>query len=423
MYYGKNYQYEEMMMTLTKILLTLIVFVCIERSNAQIVEFHQKDTSDINKTYYRYNNWSFKFQYGGHLPTGVESLANIEANPYTVYEFRFGVDGYGRRKWHQLFNFPEYGLGFYQAVFIPNNNSLGNPNAIYLFFNAPFKRWENTSLNYDVSVGLSYNFLGYDPEQNPEQTAIGSNENVHFAFMLEYAFPFSDKFESSVGLGFTHFSNGRSRTPNKGVNLVSLIAKLNYNAKPRIPGNPKNSEIARRPTFIRHQLPTFHSFFEYAFAFSGGVTTSVENIEDRELRYGAASVTFDTYWNYGYIGKAALGLDFFYDGSLVEEYASDYGGSTTLVPTSKTYYFGIHFGHELMVHRWVLITDVGFTFRDVKGRGTWFTRVGFKYQLTRHMFLKGALKTPGGFIADFIEWGVGFNVFSKKKFLKDIDAF
>ena len=176
------------------------------QANSQILEFHRKDTTDQNKTYPRYRDLEFKFQYGVHAPTGVDELEEtVEANPFTATELRIGWKGYGRRKWHRFYKCPTYGLGLYQATFIPQENSLGNPSAIYAFFHAPFKRWKKTSFDYDIGIGLSYNFIGYDPETNPNQTAIGSEHNVYFNASFEYAFPISDRFNMTAGLNFTHF--------------------------------------------------------------------------------------------------------------------------------------------------------------------------------------------------------------------------
>jgi hypothetical protein len=138
----------------------LIVFICsISASDAQILEFHKKDTIDENKMLPRYRDLQIKFQYGLHAPTGVDELRKtIEEHPFRALELRFGWKGYGRKRWHQFYNFPTYGLGFYQATFTPQKNILGNPSALYTFFHAPFKRWKNSSFDYDIGVGISYNF-------------------------------------------------------------------------------------------------------------------------------------------------------------------------------------------------------------------------------------------------------------------------
>ncbi len=412
-------------LTLSSKLITDLLFVVIltilsalpYKSNGQIFEFYQKDTTDQNHHYPRYSFLELKIHYGAHLPTGVDELQNtVESNPFTATEIRLGWKGYGRRMWHQLYSYPTYGVGLYQATFVPQESILGNPSAIYGFFNAPIKRWKNSAINYDVGAGLSYNFIGYDPESNPSQRAIGSEFNVYFNVQFEYEFLLSKRMDMAVGFDFTHFSNGRSRTPNKGVNLVSLSTGIKYNQYPYIKKQGRQKGAPLRPDFIDQKLPEFHGFWEFYLFVNGGIATSSDNIQNRELYYGAGSIGVDVGRHLGYISKIVLGFDYFYDGSLQEEYAEDYGGIDN-VPTSLLSYPGVHIGHELMFYRFALITHYGHTFKKIKGRGNWYLRVGLKYDLGKHFFTRVTLKTPGGFEADFIEWGVGFTFYSKKRYL------
>ena len=177
-------------------------------------------------------------------------------------------------------------------------------------------------------------------------------------------------------------------------------------------------DLEIQPEFIWHDLPKFHGFWEYYFSASGGVTTSVDNIENRDLYYGAGSLQLDVARHLAYISKITFGFDYFFDGSLAEEYADEYGGKDN-VPNSKLSYPGIHVGHELMIHRFTILVHYGRTFEDIKGRGNWYARVGGRYDITQNFFAKVALKTPGGFVADFIEWGLGVNFYSKKKYLEN----
>ena len=386
---------------------------------AQILEFHKKDTTDSNRSYPRYVDLELVIHGGVHAPTGVDELENtVEANPFTATEIRVGWKGYGRRKWHRFYHYPTYGVGWYQASFIPQENVLGNPSALYAFFHAPFKRWKKTAIAYDVGVGVSYNFLGYDPEKNPEQTAIGSEHNVYFNLAFDYDFPISYRFDMSAGINFTHFSNGRTRTPNKGVNLFAANVTLKYNFRPTIKNLGTQRDLPMKPEFIYHELPKFRGFWEYIIFANGGWTTSNDNIEDRDLYYGVGSAGFSVGRHLAYISKVVLGMDFFFDGSLKEDYAEDYGGMAN-VPNSKLSYPGIHIGHELMIHRVTIMVHYGRTFEDIKGRGNWYTRVGGRYDITKNFHARVALKTPGGFVADFIEWGLGVNFYSKKKYLED----
>ena len=150
---------------------------------SQPVAFHRSDSAYKTGIYPRYFVADVKVHYGRHATTGVDVLEQtIEKNPYSAFEARVGLQGYGWRAWHQLYRYPTWGLGIYQAFFIPQDNQLGNPSAIYMFFNKTLIGNERISAGYDFEFGISYNFLNYDPVDNPEQQAIGTAQNAHFRF-------------------------------------------------------------------------------------------------------------------------------------------------------------------------------------------------------------------------------------------------
>ncbi|MBB6463385.1 acyloxyacyl hydrolase [Flammeovirga kamogawensis] len=402
-------------MNYNKLLLGLLFFCVLHlKCNAQSLEFLKADTTDSNKTYPRQIFGQTKIHFGGHFSTGVDGLEEVENNYFSALELRVGWKGYGRKKWHQLFGYPTYGFGLYQATFFPEANILGNPSALYGFFNGPFKTYNKWSLNYDLGAGLAYDFFGYDPKNNPDQTAIGSDFNFYLTVSVEGNFKISRRLDGSAGLLFTHFSNGRTRTPNKGVNLYGANIGVKYYFNPYIPKKggvyiPKDKDP--REKNIHYDLPEFHPFWEYYTFVSGGVSTSPYNIEDQNKYYGTATWAVDVARNYSRKGKYGIGVDLFYDGSLVEEYQSQYPNG---VPNSKLFYPGIHVSHELMIHRFTVVTQVGVPLMNVEGRGGWYARVGGRYDVTKNIFAHLALKTPGGFIADFIEWGVGFRMYGKR---------
>ncbi|MBD0400160.1 acyloxyacyl hydrolase [Flammeovirga sp. EKP202] len=395
--------------------LTIFLFLSTLTIYAQTWDFLKADTTDANKTYPRQIFGQTKVHFGGHFSTGVDGLEEVERNYFSALELRVGWKGYGRKKWHKLFGYPNYGFGLYQATFFPEANILGSPSAMYGFFNAPFRRYKKWSLMYDLGVGLAYDFFGYDPKDNPDQTAIGSEFNVYFTVSVEGEFKISPRIDGTVGLLFTHFSNGRTRTPNKGVNLYGLNAGIKYNFNTYIPKKGSqfvDSKKDPRLAYIDHTFGEFKPFWEYYTFVAGGWSTSPYDIQDRELYYGVGTIAFDVARHYSYKGKYGIGIDVFHDGSLVEEYQSQYPNG---VPNSKLWYAGIHFSHELLIHRITLVTQVGIPFTNVEGRGGWYARVGGRYDFSRKFFAHLALKTPGGFIADFVEWGVGFRMYSNNK--------
>jgi hypothetical protein len=379
-------------------------------SFAQPLDFLRADTTNQGKIYPRYLVIDFKMHYGRHITTGVPILEQtIEQNPYHVAEFRLGVRGYGFKRWQQLYRYPVYGIGIYQAWFIPQNNRLGNPTSAFIFFNPRLLGKDKFSFGLDLESGLSFNFLNYDPVKNPDQIAIGSDLNIHFQLAAETAFRISRTMDASLGVGFTHFSNGRIRTPQRGINLYHACGRLRYNL-PAIKGRNGSAKTwpEKRPEYIRHEIPKFGGRWEYYGVLSAGLATPEEIWNNRNIHYFVASLSLDLARHYYYLGKAGIGLDFFHDRSMQEKYRY----IKTDLTMGDLSFWGFHLSHEIMIERFTLITQVGVTLanRDIEGK--WYGRFGMRIDISRHLFIRGTLKIPDGFKADFIEWGLGYSIYS-----------
>ncbi|MCH2046780.1 MAG: hypothetical protein MK212_21880, partial [Saprospiraceae bacterium] len=155
-------------------------------------------------------------------------------------------------------------------------------------------------------------------------------------------------------------------------------------------------------------LPEFKPFIEYYIAASGGITTTLETKQRRDLKYGAASITIDAVKHYSNAGKYGLGFDIFYDNSQQEKYDG--------INTDPKYlwWYGIHIGHELKVFRFAVITQVGYNLVDRISKGTIYSRISLRYDFSDKTFARIGLKTLNGAAADFIEWGLGFSINNKR---------
>jgi len=393
----------------------LIVVIGGQKLLSQPVDFLLADTTNQDKIYPRYFILDFKSQLGRHVTSGVKVLQeSIEQNPYSVFEFRFGIKGYGQEAWHQIFRYPTYGIGIYQAFFVPQNNQLGNPGAMYLFFNQHLLGNEKFYFGYDLAFGISYNFLNYHPDYNPEQMAIGTAQNIIFQLEAEAGFRILKRLDGAVGIGFTHFSNGRIRTPQRGINLYHLSGKLRYHmsALYRKEGL-KEGWPKVRPEHIHHVLPKFNPRWEFYVSPNVGITTPEEYPMwlDRSIHYMMASLDLSMAYHYTYFGKIGMGIDFFYDESLVEKQKNP----QISLSCGDKMYWGSHILHEFMIHRVRVVTHLGITLSQRDYKGKWFSRVGLRYDFAKHFYFRGLLKTPGGFKADWIEWGLGYAFYKDQK--------
>lgn len=381
--------------------------------NAQSFDFLKADTSDIKKDLPCYVVVETKYQYGSHKTTGVYELQEtVETNPFNTFEFRVGWRGYGRKRWQQLHNFTTYGVALHHVVFQPYDNILGNPTSISLYIDYPLLSTRYFWFGLDLAIGPAFGFKAYDPETNPNQKAIGSSVNLLFQPNLNLGFKVNKRFDIAVQAGLTHYSNGRLRTPNIGVNLKGFGLKAVYNIKPLYEGGRDASHLPDRPTNTKVVIPKHENYFEFMVSGGLGFTGSFDKYETKDdIYYGAMGLSIDAALKYSHISKVGIGYDIFFDGSLVEEYEIIENQD---IPFKDKMYSGIHISHEFLIHQFAVITQYGRTFKDIPGRGKSYLITGFRYDVSEKVFLKLFLKTPTKLIADFALFGVGFSLNSQK---------
>ena len=343
-----------------------------------------------------------RYQIGRLGDTKTAGIKYLEANPFQSLEVRYGRYGYGRKRWHLVHHYPTYGLGASQFFFKPSGNILGNPTTTYLFFNESVVRFRNSSLGYDFSMGLAYNWKPYNTQNNPDQLAIGSAITGFLGLALQYDFKLSDRFEGTLGTGIQHFSNGRMRSPNRGINLYGLNASIRYRLN--LPDASANKSELQK---INSPIERFRPCYEFYVVGSIGFVTTFQDRDNSGIYYMAGSASIDAARHYGYKGKYGVGFDWSYDESLKVEYRASYLAG---VPTHLLYWPGVHLSHEYMIHRWTFITQAGVNLKTVGDKGAGYGRVAFRYDLSKHIFLRVGLRVYKSIVSDFIEWGVGYSV-------------
>jgi len=358
------------------------------------------------ETYGFYNVIDIKYHHGVFLKNSG-SLDDIMDNPYDAVNIRVGFQSDGaRQKWDQIYGFPVYGVGFYSAYF--DGGELGSPQALYIFMRAPVKRWKNLTWNWELSAGLSYGFYAYDPNINPDQQIIGSEQNVYFNVATGLSYQIKNRWDITFDMDMTHFSNGSTRTPNIGVNLAGLALGARYNFNPVknfTKGIDKNYRPKTRAVFERKEIPKYLRHLEVILFGSVGGKTTTTQIYDGPT-YFISSASLDLAWAYHHVGKVGLGFDAFYESAL-----RDYPEHIEETSFSDLSYYGLHIAHYLKMYRLTLITQIGFNLSEhVSHKGNTYIQVGGSYDITENFFARAALKTRNGAVADFIEWGVGYRI-------------
>lgn len=147
---------------------------------------------------------------------------------YYSNSVKFGFSSLGNCWQDIYYGMPYAGIGIYYADFFRKDN-LGNPISIYGFQGGTIKDFNSVlSLNYEWNLGVSFNWEPFELGDNTNNIAIGSPLNVHFAVLAYLKWKLPSAWEVHLGTGLTHFSDGCTILPNKGINLISPFIEVAY---------------------------------------------------------------------------------------------------------------------------------------------------------------------------------------------------
>jgi hypothetical protein len=345
------------------------------------------DKGDILKNVYI----DSKLHYGFIIPHHNSIAYLLERHVYG-FEINISKPTYGRHIWEQLYRNPRTGMGY---VFFDygNDEVLGKVHALYGFMNIPVVRNKNDSrlLNYRISFGMSYLTRKFDVHENYLNTAIGSNINIYFRMGFDTRVPVSENFEILGEIGFTHCSNGKVKSPNYGLNVLSGSIGLSYFI----------NSTGRQRTVL--DLPEDYKRNWVSVIYSAGGKV-YDNLFGRH--YFISSFSFDYERNINIKRRIGLGADFFYDGSIREALADDGELNEDLANLFK---FGLHGSHTLIYNKLLMTVNVGrYLYSRYTDLSLFYSRLALRYKVGDHFLLNLSLKAHNA-KADFVEWGVGYH--------------
>lgn len=193
---------------------------------------------------------------GGVFATNDFVAGDNRIPNYTSFSLKYGLTSTGDDWVDRAYGMPYVGVGIYSANF-GRRHDLGTPFSVYLFQGAQIMQMgRKASLNYEWNLGGSFNWKHYDPFDNPDNIALGSSVNIHVAGNIYAKWRLGKKLDLHTGLGFTHFSNGASTLPNKGLNMLAAFVELSYcfNREDELPVKDKDLTPPPFRPRIEHDL-------------------------------------------------------------------------------------------------------------------------------------------------------------------------
>ena len=364
---------------LYKRIIILIIVICFSvKGNAQLL-------NSLSKGLHIETNYGYGFVMPHH-----GSIEYFLEDHIRTFDFKITKATYGNKYWNKLYRYPYYGVGFYRSN-LGNDDIFGYVNALYAYVKVPFIGSSNKmNLSYQMSMGASYLTKYFNIEDNYQNLATGSHLNIYIDLSLQSSIPLSKRLALTNSIRVTHFSNGKIKSPNKGLNLLTGSVGLIYNI------NSVN------PEKILKELPAIENKNEYSVIYAAGIKTLSRYENDN---YYASSLIFDYNRNYSLKGRWCAGADLFFDGTNIE-YSDNTEKSKLL--NSDLYQIGIHAGHDLVFGNFAVTVNIGgYIYAPVEVLAPVYSRIGVRYRINNKIITNLTLKTHWA-KASFIEWGIGY---------------
>lgn len=331
----------------------------------------------------------FKVHSGLNLPfyKAVDYL--VEEGIYS-FDIFLQQQSVGKHFQDELWNYPRTGAG-YSVWSLGNDDVFGKAHVLYAQIQVPFKNsFRKVRLGTMASVGAAYLPKSFDVKHNHLNRAIGSHLNIYMSIAAYCNINLTNNFEFVLDAGLTHFSNGKTRSPNYGINAATLAAGLNYSFAPDI----TYATSAEKP-------PVPGKYF-HSVTITGG--RKVYDYLTGE-KYISTTISYGLERYLTHSGKAGFGADLFYDGSIIAGMAEEGNNNSEFADQLR---FGVHGSYALQYRKTQAGLQLGYyLYSKYRVLTNLYTRIFLSYFLTENVNAVLSIRSHYG-KADSFEYGIGY---------------
>ncbi len=335
--------------------------------------------------------------YGGFVFPHHEEMKRMEQHVVGL-EAAWYAKGTGFKAMDRHFWSPRLGAGMlFLRMGDSLNGSVFSPLGI-IEFNLKERARSTTTMR--CAGGIGYFTRPFSLDGNLRNRANGSHLNGLMQVLVTRRQYVGKNAEASFGVGITHFSNGNWKFPNWGVNMLLGQVGVSW-------------FFAQTPA-NRPSWPLYNAD-----------TPSLRGFWNVSVRTGRRQIAVDDNRNFNmFMGEVVyhhpqsrsrlwrLGLNYFFDP--IYPYTKFGPWPIKNRALGSVSELSLLLGHEYRVGRVGIIADAGlYLYRPTDSKRMYYEAVGFKYYLNPHVVLMNRLRVHL-FTADYIEWGVGFNLPDKQ---------
>lgn len=171
----------------------------------------------------------FEPSFNSYIGYLIPNYPNSPKSDYTfINSLGFTWQSRGKDKWHQLYNFPKFGLDVYYSTF-GNPQQLGYNIGLLPVFELKGKRDKN--FRFKFGLGNAWFNKPFDLLTNPNNFYIGRHVASMTNIGIYWTARLSKKLALTYGISSIHCSNGHTALPNAGMNIFSAYLGLRFEEK------------------------------------------------------------------------------------------------------------------------------------------------------------------------------------------------
>lgn len=311
-------------------------------------------------------------------------IINRSLSLHLKYGFRFAPASYLGRLYPNAYQ----GLGVSYNTFF-STPELGNPLAVYVFQGAPIvKLSSRLSVDYEWNFGASFGWKAYDAQLRPENEVIGSSVTAYINLGFALNWQFDPQWKLIAGVDLTHYSNGNTRYPNSGMNIIGGrvgVVRSFGDEKRAVPTNPLARGAFMKP-HISYDLMIYGATRKRGFI-KDDIPTLVPG------SFGIAGLNFAPMYNFNKYFRAGMSMDAQYDESAnIKDHKLEQNFSDDLKfhrpPFREQFSVGLSLRAELVMPIFSINAGIGhnviYSGDDTNG---FYQILALKAYVTRHLFL------------------------------------
>lgn len=281
-----------------------------------------------------------------------------------------------------------------------SNSLLGTPVSAYVYQGAPiFNISKRISLGYEWRFGAAFGWKHYDKEINDNNSAVSTSVTAQLGIGLKLRYSLSDRWQLSMGINGTHYSNGNTSWPNAGVNTIGATVGITYILNPQ----PQQVEV---PLWLEEEADKGRWYYDI-IAYGAWRKRAVHLVYEPQLcpgKFGIVGFQFSPLRKLNRYVAVGPSLDLQWDESAgIEPYWVE--GTTgndikfERPPFGKQISVGLSAHAELTMPIFSVNAGIGYDFVNPEGDRRFYQSLALKTFVTNNLFLNvgyrlGDFKTP-----------------------------